>query len=117
MSDLQLLQKNRSSLGFGYRHNLRDFAFVLLIMSSRNESQRAARPRVAIIYSEGAKDSAESVNLATYLSCCFASSGYASIFLVPCASDGTLVGTLPETKRMHFVPPTKTNVVEVPVST
>lgn len=77
----------------------------------------AKRPdaRVAIVYSESKDQSNDSKNLAFYFACCLAHTGYASIFLVPCAPDGSSSDDLPTLRRLSFVPPGSSRAVDVAV--
>ena len=85
---------------------------------STQQNRFSARPKVAIVYSEASlpDSSKESENLAFYLACCFANTGYSSVSMVPCTKDGKLMEQLPTVKKLLFIPPGQTKTFEIPSS-
>lgn len=74
------------------------------------------RPRVGIIYSDSEKLSNESKFLAHYLCAQLAAKGYSLISMIPQSSDGAPLPSLPNNKRISYIPVGKAKPVEIPVS-
>jgi hypothetical protein len=70
--------------------------------------------KVAIVYSDTERHSAESRNLAHYFCGLLSSSGYADIVMVPYSPDGP-VSDLPS-RRILYIPPGQQKPRDVPVS-
>lgn len=84
------------------------------IFSNNNKHKVQKVGRVAIVYSDTERHSAESRNLAHYFCGLLSSSGYADIVMVPYSPDGP-VSDLP-TRRIAYIPPGQQKPREVPVS-
>ena len=69
--------------------------------------------RVAIVYSDNERSSAESRNLAHYLCGLLTETGYADVVMVPYSPNGPVVDF--PSKRILYIPPGEQKPKEVPV--
>lgn len=77
-----------------------------------NKVQKIAK--VAIIYSDDERQSAESRNLAHYFCGLLSASGYADMIMIPYNPKGPVFDLT--TRRIMYIPPFKDKPLEVPVS-
>ena len=93
----------------------KDSAMSASIFSNNRTNKKIQKVgKVAIVYSDTDRNSAESRNLAHYFCGLLSSTGYADIVMVPYCPDGP-ISDLPN-RRVLFIPPGHQKPLEVPVS-